>query len=141
MTYYLQEAIEHTECMLMTFDEFEKRQKDKEEKQASLKMQKLASGVSESSAASEKKSSQSGKSPDTAIKSKKRTPDVFVSLAMQKEQQDKRDKLVELLHKDTTKIAESNDFCHYFYQCSTGENLFLHPVSLKLINQEFDQDF
>ena len=59
---------------------------------------------------------------------------MFVSLKMQKDQQEKRDKLVELLHKDTTKLTESIEFCHYFYQCSTGENLFLHPVSLKLIN-------
>ena len=99
-------------------------------------MEKMASGISESTV-SEKNSA---KSPDTAGKAKKKT-DVFVSLQMQKEQQEKRDKLVELLHKDTDKLTESNDFCYYFYQCSTGENLFLHPVSLKLIHQEFENDF
>ena len=36
---------------------------------------------------------------------------------------------------------EKEDDCFYFYQCSTGENLFLHNVSLKLLHQQYNQNF
>lgn len=38
-------------------------------------------------------------------------------------------------------IEENNQDFVYFYQASTGENLFLHNISLKLFHQEFNQDF
>jgi len=36
--------------------------------------------------------------------------------------------------KDKEFIEENNEDFYYFYQCSTGENLFLHNVSMKLFN-------
>lgn len=38
-------------------------------------------------------------------------------------------------------VAENNDDCYYFYQSSTGENLFLHPICYKLFHQQFNQDY
>lgn len=38
-------------------------------------------------------------------------------------------------------MEENNDDFYYFYQSSTGENLFLHNVSYKLFHQEYSQDY
>ena len=38
-------------------------------------------------------------------------------------------------------LPENNEDFFYFYQSSSGENLFLHPICMKLLHQEFNQDF
>lgn len=38
-------------------------------------------------------------------------------------------------------VVENNDDFFYFYKSSSGENLFLHPVSMKLLHQEYSQDY
>ena len=43
--------------------------------------------------------------------------------------------------KDRDEVEENNEDFYYFYQCSTGENLFLHNISFKLLHQEYNQDY
>jgi len=42
--------------------------------------------------------------------------------------------LKQYINKESDLIKENNDDFHYFYQSSTGENLFLHNVSYKLFH-------
>ena len=48
---------------------------------------------------------------------------------------------MELQNKESDFIDENNEDFVYFYQASSGENMFLHNVSLKLFHQEFDKDY
>jgi len=40
---------------------------------------------------------------------------------------------MEKRNKAGDRVEENNEDFIYFYQCSTGENLFLHQVSSKLL--------
>jgi len=37
--------------------------------------------------------------------------------------------------------TENNKDFYYFYQCSSGENLFLHSISYKLLHQQYSQEY
>ena len=46
-----------------------------------------------------------------------------------------------LQNQESSEVTENNQDFYYFYQSSTGENLFMHNMCIKLFHQQFDQDY
>ena len=48
---------------------------------------------------------------------------------------------MKLQRRDGDYWEENNDEFYYFYQSSTGENLYLHVLCSKMFHNEYNQDF
>lgn len=59
----------------------------------------------------------------------------YVSIQKQKEEKATIESLKSMINKESDYITENNQDFYYFYQSSTGENLFLHNVSYKMLHQ------
>lgn len=67
--------------------------------------------------------------------------DPYVSVAEQNELRRIKEHVKDLKSKGLELIPENNEDFYFFYQCSTGENLFLHNFNLKMVHATYDRDF
>ena len=71
----------------------------------------------------------------------KQKRDKFISIHEENKLKQKIEELLLLQNPDGDHWSENNDDFFYFYQASTGENLFLHPLCAKLFHHEYNKKF